>query len=1154
MQRLKRTLSMGLFAILLAGLISGAAPRLPAGVNEEVRRPAEIPNAISTLFEQVNGSENPFVDLDLLVEKGSDQTRVKEAVVAAGGEITVQEQTFLRVRLPVAAAGDLPKLAEVKGVGVNQPLQIDPTGVSAEAQPVNAAQAAASAKANLDPIGVEAFRGEFNAQGNGVIVAVIDSGVDPGHPALMTTPDGRPKIIDWKNFTREGRVLTTEKVTWQSGVYATSDGRQYRLPNVDNTATPAYFGYLDEQYVYGYINQDLDRNGLKIDRFGVLVTAGQRGGAYDTVFIDTNRDGDFRDEAPLTVFRQGHSFTRLGEYRDGLRGAQRLNVAVADINPDGQFVSVGFDGLGHGTWVSGIIGAAAPNGGFQGVAPGVQIMALKALSSTGSGDWWDIKKAILYAADNGASIINLSVGDLATGAAKVFDTGASEWLNQIATQYGVLIVLAAGNSGPGLSSGTTIGSPSQVIAAGAYFSPEMWKRDYGWSVPHESIWFFSGMGPRSDGTYLPSLVAPGGSPAPSPFWRDVTGYTTAVGTSVATPHVSGAAALLMEAGRGNGISYDWLSVKRALEMGARHITGFAVYEQGSGLVQLRAAYSHLEQIDSRPALSARTLDGQGGILARSYAPGSTSLSLTNADTDHARVTLYSSEPWMRPAFSSMLLPSNKSRQLPLQFDPPRDPGVHSAFVTVTHQNHYGPSLLLPVTYVQPVQLGSATDYGDTRADTLEAGRYRRYFFEVPPGAASFAVTARMPFSQTATGNGTIQMHVFRPDGQVLHTGKFGLAGEGLSTLFQTDDPLPGVWEVVLVALPDQRAENANPAYTLEARTRPGALGNQPLKFSVAPGSVTAVPIKVNNVFGPFTGSLAGVGLVKSDDKDAWGRSVPWRMQLKRETVVETFTVKEFVSDIQIQVSNPTRADMNVPAEADPDLSLYLYKILDDGTKEQKAVSMHAGTSRETILYSSVSPGTYRVVVTSSTDGVQYQYRRLMGVDRFQVGIKDEPRQHAAGDVWTPTLTIMAPTSPGRYFGYLMVQDTARGNILGWYPFEVSVGQPALSIRPMDAQLTRGKDSNVVFETRDSRNNRLVSGVSIMVNGQKYLSVNGQVTVQVAPQGETHVLTVEADVPSYQYFKGQFTLPVKEAWGLHPLGIDKDEENSNWRRKVINQLP
>lgn len=1156
MLRPKHRLSFGLSLILLAGLIPGAEQARPASPRTvEVAPPAQLPPVADSFVQQAAESDDPYVDLDLLTGPGADQAALRNAVAAAGGEVVVEEETFVRVRVPAASAAEIPHLTEAKGVGVNQPLQIAPISVSTQEETVDAAAAASATAINFSPMGVAPFRSEFAVDGRDIVVAVIDSGVDPGHPALTSTPDGKRKIIDWKDFTNEGYVATTQQVDLSTGEFVDKDGQAYQLPSLPGASQRAYFGYLDEQYVTGYINQDLDRNGLKIDRFGVLVVDRSGSGRHDTVYVDTNRDHNFGDEQALTLFRDGGGFASLGQNRSGDWAQQRLNLVAADISPEGKFVRLGFDGLGHGTLVSGVLGGYQA-GGYQGVAPGVRIMALKALRSTSSGDWFSIKEAILYAARNGASIINLSIGDLGTGAAKVFDTGATEWLDQIASQYGVLIVLAAGNSGPGLSSGATLGSPSNVIAAGAYFSPEMWTRDYDWSVPHETVWFFSGTGPRSDGTYLPSLVAPGSSPAPSPRWRDATGYSNAVGTSISTPHVSGAAALLIEAGRKTGTSYDWLSVKRALEMGARKISGFAVYEQGNGLVQLRAAYSHLQQINSRPTLRTRTADGQGGLLARSYTPGSTAFNLTNLDSDLARVGLYSSEPWVKPAFTSMLLPGNTVRQLPLELNPPTAVGLHSAFVTVTHQNKYGPSLLLPVTYVRPITLDATTDYTYTSADSLEVGRYSRFFLEVKPGSGTFTVNARMPMGQRATGNGTIQMHVFRPDGQVLHTGKIGVDGEGLSTLFQADDPVAGVWEVVIVALPDEHSENILPTYALEAKVKPSALGNQTLQFTVEPGSVTTVPVRVSNVFGAvFTGKLGAVGLMKTDEVDAWQQSVPWRMQLGRNRVVETFTLKDMTTSLQVEVSNPTRSDMNVPITAETDLTLSLYRSNGDGTWELRGMSATSRSNSERLLLSNVSSGTYRVVVTtSSAEPVQYQYRRLVGLDQIPVTVKDEQRRHIAGDVWTPEVTITAPTTPGRYTGYLQVRDTTRQVVLGWYPFVVSVGEPALRVQPMASQLVRGQPGNVVLELRDSRDNRLMSGLPVTVNGIRYITRNGQISVPVRPQGNAHVMVVEADIPGFRFLNERFTLPVKDAWGVYPLGIDQNEENSTWRRKVTTQLP
>jgi subtilisin family serine protease len=1139
-----RNAAIGLLAVLLAGLVPGSSTRWPlTSVSSVPPLPVPVPPAVQAAAREAGDAGQEFVDLDFMAGTPEAQEQLKEALVAAGSEVTLDEKTFVRARVPAAAAAAISEAIPGTMVGANQPLHVEPAQLTPPSSQVSPDQAGGLTVANYVPIGLPEFRREFGSQGDGIVVAVIDSGIDPGHPALQATPDGRPKLVDWKDFTREGYVAASQAVA-RGPVFVSDDGRQFQLPAVPAASRGARFGYLDEHNVPGAINQDLDRNGLKIDRFGVLLVDVATPGRYDTVYVDTNNDSDFRDEEPLQLYSTSHTYGKLGRNRAGQMGARRLNFAVASMDQGGSWVRLGFDGLGHGTQVAGVLGAYTPDNAFAGVAPGVQIMALKAIKSTGTGDWFDIKDAILYAARNGAKVINLSVGGLAAGAARIFDSGASDWLNQVAIDYGVLIVLAADNNGPGLSSGATLGNPSFVMAAGAYFSPEMWKRDYNWVVPHEGVWFFSGVGPRSDGTYLPSVVAPGGSTAPSPLWREATGYSQAVGTSIATPHVSGAAALLMETAQKIGYQADWLSVKRSLEMGARSIAGFGPYEQGHGLIQLRPALSHLQRINSVPNVRGRTPEGSGGLLARSYAPGSSAFLITNWEEDLVRTTVFSSEPWVKPAYSSLLLPSKVRRMLPVQLDPPQGMGVHSAFLQITSQNRYGSSLTLPVTYVRPVELGPANDYQYTQSATLEAGRYQRHFVKVQPGAASLSVTGRVTPHGAGSLSGTVQVHVFRPDGESVHSGRIGVAGDGLTTLFLTDDPVEGVWEVVVVALPDAREEFITPAYVLDVKTRPGALAHLPLRLNVEAGSVTTHQLTLNNPYAAFTGQVEAIGLSRAG---ATTQSVPWQVVQRLQSTVETFTLNQFTSEMQVEISNP------VPSNTD--LTLHLYRLDTNRGWELRGQSANPGTSNELIQLTYLPAGTYRVLVTGSSDtSLTFQYRRLVGSDDLNLSVQDSPRRHERGDTWSPTLTVEAPEQPGRYVGHVLLRDTERKRILGWYPIEVSVGQPAVRIQPLVTPLTVGKSGTVVLELRDSRTNQLVLDGAVTVNGLHYLSHKGQVVVPITPRASVQVLEVEANLPAYQFVRERMTLPVRADWGNYPLGFDSSEENTSWWRKVLGQLP
>ena len=223
---------------------------------------------------------------------------------------------------------------------------------------------------------------------------------------------------------------------------------------------------------------------------------------------------------------------------DVITGSQEIVIAVVDSgikldHPEfaGRLVA-GYDfvnhddqpddDMGHGTHVAGIIAAALDNGqGVAGVCPNCRLMPVKVLNQSNIGSWSQLAQGILFAVDNGARVINLSLGA----------TIPSETL-AVAIQYaldsGVVVVAAAGNNGsdapfyPAALDG--------VIAVGATTD-----QDVRWS--------------RSNyGSYI-DLVAPGALVYST--YNDLDnmfhGYTYMSGTSMASPFVSGVAGLLLSA-------------------------------------------------------------------------------------------------------------------------------------------------------------------------------------------------------------------------------------------------------------------------------------------------------------------------------------------------------------------------------------------------------------------------------------------------------------------------------------------------------------------------------------------------------------------------------------------------------------------------------
>ena len=201
------------------------------------------------------------------------------------------------------------------------------------------------------------------------------------------------------------------------------------------------------------------------------------------------------------------------------------------------------DGNGHGTHVaSTAAGTGAASGGkYVGVAPGATIMAAKALADNGSGRMSNVMAGLEWAAQNGADVLNLSLGSRGNSDGS---DALSSMCNAI-VDMGKIMVVAAGNSGPRQS---TIGSPGaaeKVITVGA-------------SNDQDSVARFSSRGPTADGRVKPDLVAPGSKIVAARASGTSVGqvvdeyYTTASGTSMAAPHVAGLVALMLRADSGLG--------------------------------------------------------------------------------------------------------------------------------------------------------------------------------------------------------------------------------------------------------------------------------------------------------------------------------------------------------------------------------------------------------------------------------------------------------------------------------------------------------------------------------------------------------------------------------------------------------------------------
>ncbi|MEU7779217.1 S8 family serine peptidase [Micromonospora parva] len=330
------------------------------------------------------------------------------------------------------------------------------------------------------------------------------------------------------------------------------------------------------------------------------------------------------------------------------------------------------DGHGHGTHVAATIAGsgAASDGRRKGVAPGARLLVGKVLDDAGSGYSSSIIAGMEWAAHSGAKVVSMSLGGDPTDGTDPM----SQAVNDLTAETGALFVVAAGNSG----AARTVGAPGAASAALTVGAVDR----------ADNLAEFSSRGPRlGDNGLKPEITAPGvgiiaaraaGTAMGTPV-DDA--YTTASGTSMATPHVAGAAAILAQE------HPDWSAVKLkdALVSTTKANPALTVFEQGAGRVDVARALG--QRVYSSATADFGRLSTGGATVERTvtYTNGGTipqtlrlALELRNLDTRAAETD------GVAVGGTEVTVPAGGSVAVPLRADPAKlDRGVHGGWLVAT---------------------------------------------------------------------------------------------------------------------------------------------------------------------------------------------------------------------------------------------------------------------------------------------------------------------------------------------------------------------------------------------------------------------------------------------------------------------------------------
>ncbi|MFJ9894931.1 S8 family serine peptidase [Streptomyces sp. NPDC091280] len=995
-----------------------------------------------------------------------------DAVKGGSVGLTYDKLGYVRATVPTsradAAISAAAKLSSVQAIDLRQEIALDDPTPSADTAkgaakatktvtypaPGRSTPAENPYNPSFETGAVDFVKKNPKADGRGITIGILDSGVDLGHPALQKTTTGERKIVDWVTATdpiTDGDQTWRPMVTAVSGPTFTYGGSTWTAP-----AGSYEISTFKESYTTGGdAAGDANRDGDTTDSWGVLYDP-----AAGTVTVDLNNNHDFGDDTPMKPYKDGYQIGYFGTDNPATDVVERQPFVVqirkdVPMDPYGgswvgktaDFVNIGVIESEHGTHVAGITAANGLFGGkMNGAAPGAKIVSSRACTWTGGCTNVALMEGMIdLVANHGVDIVNMSIGGLP--ALNDGNNARAALYTRLIDTYGVQLVISAGNSGPGAN---TIGDPGladKVISVGAAISKETWAANYGSQVEKKyQLLPFSSRGPREDGGFTPTLVAPGaainttqtwlpGSPVAEAGYQLPAGYSMLQGTSMASPQAAGASALLLSAAKQRHIALTPATLRTALTSTAHHIKGVQAYEEGAGRIDIVDAWQSIRAgataheytvkapVDTAidyalktPGFGTGLYDREGGLKAGAKKTYDVVITRTTGSSKAVRHDLSianNADGTFRIVGSDEVkLPLNQPVTVKVQAAP-RSSGIKSAILEVDDPRTEGVDQQILTTVV----VSTPVDYTFSRSSSVQRNSTQSYFVTVPAGAKALevAISGLKDKSQTRF----IAIHPYGVP--VDNTGtpycyNNYLDGNGCKPDARSySDPQAGVWEIEVEAR--RTSPLLDNPYKLDATVLGAAFTPETVTVPEAKVGVPATASwKVTNNYAALNGTLKGGPL---------GSSLT-----ARPTITEGVTQATTV-DVP---AGATSLDVSIGNVSDTAADLDLTVKNAAGTVVGQSAD---GDSEEAVSIANPAAGTYTVEVagysvpsgSTAYDYLDVFYSAALGT----VTVDDStPVKLATGAsaTFSGSVTALAAAPAGReFFGRVQLVN-ARGTVAG----------------------------------------------------------------------------------------------------------------------------